>query len=599
MVNWRRWTFGAMAALIWSATGQAAVPGKLGVQRMSDELAKELGIAGRGAPILWLVPAGPAKNAGLQSGDSIVAVDGKEVADFDQLVERLGGAKPGSKVALEFIRDGRRQPAATATLALWIGDVGDASYREALGFLRGVLARRDGPEIRAAIVDQHWKLGEREKALKSLEEAAAKFPDHKEFKVQRLDLLLKNGDYESYCRESIALADAYSPIVELQTEKAEALLASGRLTDAAAVAKSVVLATRDKPEQRDLQREAIQKWLAARLRTGKPLVDAEIDAAAQPNIWRHPALSTAGFWRERLGTRPIYQVTTGAKGAELKLLKANVLLGLVPNKMHGIAIKVNGVEVPLAIVDTGASHTLLGAGIAEEAGVDIGTSARAASGSLPFTARPAVVREIEIGGIVLKDVPINVGNPPPLVMTKAKAALGIDLMHHLRFVIDYPAEKVLIEPSSNPLPPADAENVWDIPLWTFTDHVLSVARTAKGGFARTLIDSGNFAQTLVWPQWAKQHVPNHPGPSSLLLYGFRNPQRQFDGLELGGVKLPKWPLMDIPPITLQGIDLLDLLMGHDLLSQYKVTIDMQNRRLRLESPGGKLQKPKTPRPFMT
>ena len=52
--------------------------------------------------------------------------------------------------------------------------------------------------------------------------------------------------------------------------------------------------------------------------------------------------------------------------------------------------------------------------------------------------------------------------------------------------------------------------------------------------------------------------------------------------------------MDMPPVTLQGVDLLDLLMGHDLLSQYVVTIDMRGRRLRLRSHGDVVKPPVAP-----
>jgi len=49
-------------------------------------------------------------------GDTIVAVDGKPVKNGDELVADIAARKPGSKVAVGFIRNGKKQEA-TATVA--------------------------------------------------------------------------------------------------------------------------------------------------------------------------------------------------------------------------------------------------------------------------------------------------------------------------------------------------------------------------------------------------------------------------------------------------------------------------------------------------
>jgi hypothetical protein len=311
-------------------------------------------------------------------------------------------------------------------------------------------------------------------------------------------------------------------------------------------------------------------------------------------------MGALGYWRKQLGNRPTYQIIGAGRRAETPLQRASVMMGLVPYAMHGVTVKINGVDVPLAIVDTGASHTLISTQTAVDAKVDVGTNSRPAVGSLSFTARPGVIRELRIGDVVLTDVPVSVGNPPPLVMTKAKVALGVDLMHHLRFTIDYPKMKVYVEAEDPQFPPKeDPSPAWDIPLWTFADHCLSQGKLSDDSFVRVLIDSGNFAATLVWPEWGRLHIPNHKGASgSMLAYAMSNPQNFIKGLQLGGRTLPEWPAVDMPPVTLQGVDLLDLLMGHDLLSQYRVTVDMRNRRLRLRSEGGEIKEPKPPKPMI-
>jgi membrane-associated protease RseP (regulator of RpoE activity) len=52
--------------------------------------------------------ASPAQTAGLRPGDRIVAVDGREVATFEELRDVLG-AKGGQTITIDYVRDGERQ----------------------------------------------------------------------------------------------------------------------------------------------------------------------------------------------------------------------------------------------------------------------------------------------------------------------------------------------------------------------------------------------------------------------------------------------------------------------------------------------------------
>lgn len=54
-------------------------------------------------------PTGPARAAGMQLGDVIVAVDGQPIADTGDLMERIARKQPGEKVALDVIRYGERK----------------------------------------------------------------------------------------------------------------------------------------------------------------------------------------------------------------------------------------------------------------------------------------------------------------------------------------------------------------------------------------------------------------------------------------------------------------------------------------------------------
>src|ERR1700691_1619042 len=73
--------------------------------------------AGAGGVTVSAVTAGsPAEQAGLKVGDTIISVDGKPVKNGDELVADIASRKPGSKVTLGFVRNGKKQDA-TVTVA--------------------------------------------------------------------------------------------------------------------------------------------------------------------------------------------------------------------------------------------------------------------------------------------------------------------------------------------------------------------------------------------------------------------------------------------------------------------------------------------------
>ncbi len=71
---------------------------------------------GSGITVSSVVPGGPAEEAGLKVGDTIVSVEGKKVTKGDELVSDIASRKPGSKVSLGFVRNGKPQDA-TVTIA--------------------------------------------------------------------------------------------------------------------------------------------------------------------------------------------------------------------------------------------------------------------------------------------------------------------------------------------------------------------------------------------------------------------------------------------------------------------------------------------------
>src|SRR6202047_3000189 len=65
--------------------------------------------SGSGVPVSSVVPGSPADQAGLKVGDTITTLDGKKVTKGDDLVSEIASRKPGAKVNLSFLRNGKTQ----------------------------------------------------------------------------------------------------------------------------------------------------------------------------------------------------------------------------------------------------------------------------------------------------------------------------------------------------------------------------------------------------------------------------------------------------------------------------------------------------------
>jgi len=84
--------------------------GWLGLQigDVDPDLAEALGIDGRnGARVEKVQPASPAEKAGFKSGDVVLALDNATVTGASDLRNHVAARRPGSKVAVKILRDGK------------------------------------------------------------------------------------------------------------------------------------------------------------------------------------------------------------------------------------------------------------------------------------------------------------------------------------------------------------------------------------------------------------------------------------------------------------------------------------------------------------
>jgi serine protease Do len=93
-------------------TDGKVVRGRLGVtiQNVTPDLAASLKLSNVGGALVNSVETGGAADrAGLKQGDVIVGIDGDKVADNNALRNRIAGTRPGTKISLDIVREGRPQ----------------------------------------------------------------------------------------------------------------------------------------------------------------------------------------------------------------------------------------------------------------------------------------------------------------------------------------------------------------------------------------------------------------------------------------------------------------------------------------------------------
>ncbi len=94
------------------------------IQDMSPEIAESMGLTDAAGALVTDVPDGPAKDAGIKSGDVITRFGGAEVADAGDLTRRVADAPIGEAVPVIVLREGR-----TETLAVTLGRREDAEAK--------------------------------------------------------------------------------------------------------------------------------------------------------------------------------------------------------------------------------------------------------------------------------------------------------------------------------------------------------------------------------------------------------------------------------------------------------------------------------------
>jgi serine protease Do len=88
--------------------------GSIGIVFSAEEnpaIARVYGLGAGGVTVSDVTAGSPAEEAGIKVGDTIISVDGKTVKNGDELVSDIASRRPGTKVVLGFVRNGKKQDA--------------------------------------------------------------------------------------------------------------------------------------------------------------------------------------------------------------------------------------------------------------------------------------------------------------------------------------------------------------------------------------------------------------------------------------------------------------------------------------------------------
>ena len=297
-----------------------------------------------------------------------------------------------------------------------------------------------------------------------------------------------------------------------------------------------------------------------------------------------PALAAVRVWRQELAGRAPYRVASGSEPETVPLKRTTIWSAFQSRQLEGIEAALGNVPLGRVFIDTGAQYTLLSAEAARAAGVVVGEGASEMVGFATFNALPGLVPELRIGNLVIRDVPVFVGDSPALARNRGQMAIGIDLLHHLRLTLDADAGVALVEPAAAaaPLGPFSAADGWQVRLWPLVQVCLAEARLDGQRHARVLIDTGNWEGTYVSARWARRNEVDLDRERYLNLVPLESAAGVLAGLELGDRGLVDHPVRGRLPAELERLDLLDVVVGHDVLEHQRVTIDLHRGLLRCE-----------------
>ncbi|HEX3431457.1 MAG TPA: aspartyl protease family protein [Rhizomicrobium sp.] len=243
-----------------------------------------------------------------------------------------------------------------------------------------------------------------------------------------------------------------------------------------------------------------------------------------------------------------------------------------------VRAQLNGLD-GLFLLDTGAPELILDPEFAQAAHVPMTPPT-----GLPGGARSAVfgrVAKFVLPGVEVADVPammLNTRALTPLSRGKRLAGIiGTEFLSHFRFTLDYPHDRLILEPQDSP--PKTGGAIADIPFWFLGDHfLLATGRLDPGPKQLFLVDTGIGSYAFTAPEStlrdAKITVPTPKGAR----VGAASPSAPFPIRQLSLGSLEEKNLTGLygpfPPVLENALGVhIGGIVAHTFFQPYAVTFD--------------------------
>lgn len=267
-------------------------------------------------------------------------------------------------------------------------------------------------------------------------------------------------------------------------------------------------------------------------------------------------------------------------------------------RIRMISLKLNRKGEYLFDIDSAsADFVTISPLLAEELGLSLtGSSTATGVGTAASAVRFSVLDEVELAGIVFRNVPVMVSDIRPFKGLK-KGLVGTGLLKRFNLTIDVEAKVMDLYPLERPDLLAGRINrsvvVADVPLYLF--DATTVEASLGGAPAALYILDSAAATNLVDGAFFKEHLKSKLDPSRIVpggIQGAGGPQsvNRIDGLSIAlgplvfeGQSAHEFPMEELNAI---GGRYLAGLLGNPILWPYRVHMDFRAGRLILEKRPG-------------
>ncbi len=249
-----------------------------------------------------------------------------------------------------------------------------------------------------------------------------------------------------------------------------------------------------------------------------------------------------------------------------------------------VDVRINGRGPLRFLLDTGASSLTVSQELADRLGLPVVTGTRITSVSPVASVdlgHPRAVRELRIGSAVFQDIDAAAADLASLQIDQLEGIVGIAVFADCRLTLDYPAQRVLLEPLSAPTAVARPGEVLQArPLGS---DLLAIPVKVQDQTLWCLLDSGSNGRLTI-PKAQAACLPvsaTATKETASHMFGGKESATKLARLScsihLGRWELPK-PIIDV-------VDHDQLILGGGILEHFAVTIDCQAKTIRLTRKG--------------